>query len=236
MRAGAQKTGRFGLAVVVSLGGALLGGLIWAGAAAATDYEVGIMAWAVGVLAGLGVVVTTSDRSQRLGLAAAGMAVLGLLVGKLLIVPWVLAPAIEKELLAVQDIPAEILSEMTGDPDALRGIALDTLHREERMDPRVYEWLTDGDEDSEPPGDLAGKIDEAEAQAEAMIAKWSPREKDAAARRFLRSSAAELAEAITTEASLTERIGLTLSFHDIIWFFLAVGTAYKIGVGGTSED
>lgn len=80
-----RKTSRVGLALLASAGGAIAGGAIWGLVAIVTDYELGIVAWAVGWLAGLGVTMFTERRGVVMGLAAAFLAVFGIFFGKFMI-------------------------------------------------------------------------------------------------------------------------------------------------------
>lgn len=77
-----RKAGKVGVALLASAGGALLGGGTWATIGIVTGYEVGYVAWLVGILAGLGVTLTTDRRGVGLGLAAASLALAGLFIGK----------------------------------------------------------------------------------------------------------------------------------------------------------
>ncbi len=79
-----QQTGaRFPLALAGGAAGALVGAVIWAVIVVATDYEIGYVAVLVGYLAGRGVKLGAGKgRGQTLQIAAAGMAVLGLVIAK----------------------------------------------------------------------------------------------------------------------------------------------------------
>jgi hypothetical protein len=62
---------------------ALLGGGVWAGIAIMTDYEIGIIAWAIGGACGFGVVALAGGRKGLpLQLVAVATSVFGILVGK----------------------------------------------------------------------------------------------------------------------------------------------------------
>ncbi|MFL5345927.1 MAG: hypothetical protein ACJ8AT_14145 [Hyalangium sp.] len=79
-----QQTGaRFPLALAGGAAGALVGAVIWAVIVVATDYEIGYVAVLVGYLAGRGVKLGAGKgRGQPLQIAAAGMAVFGLVIAK----------------------------------------------------------------------------------------------------------------------------------------------------------
>ncbi|UCD30335.1 MAG: hypothetical protein JSV03_07665, partial [Planctomycetota bacterium] len=65
--------------------GALLGGAAWFIIAILTEYELGIIAWAVGGLAGFGMHLGYGQPSGRAGIAAAGIAFLGIVAAKAMI-------------------------------------------------------------------------------------------------------------------------------------------------------
>ena len=68
------------------LGGLLaaaIGGAVWAGIAIATEYELGILAWGIGLMCGLGVVLFASGKKGfPLQLVAVVTSVLGIVMGK----------------------------------------------------------------------------------------------------------------------------------------------------------
>jgi len=81
----------FAPAILGGLAGAILGAVVWAGIAIATNLEVGYVAVLVGFLAGYGVKrASGGKRGQALQIAAAALSVAGLLVAKLFIVQWFL--------------------------------------------------------------------------------------------------------------------------------------------------
>lgn len=70
-------------AMVGGMIGAVIGGVIWGLIATASGYEIGWIAWGVGWLAGVGVVLFAGGRRGRpLQFVAVAAAVLGLLIGK----------------------------------------------------------------------------------------------------------------------------------------------------------
>jgi hypothetical protein len=79
-----QQTGaRFPLALAGGAAGALVGAIIWAVIVVVTNYEIGYVAVLVGYLAGQGVKLGAArGRGQALQIAAAGMAVFGLVIAK----------------------------------------------------------------------------------------------------------------------------------------------------------
>ncbi len=70
-------------AIIGGLIGAAIGAAVWAGIAHYANYEIGIVAWGIGVLAGVGVRLGAGDRlTGSTGALAVLIAVLGIGVGK----------------------------------------------------------------------------------------------------------------------------------------------------------
>ncbi len=84
-KATVKKAGKFGIGVVVALGSAVLGGLIWGGLGIKFDVELGWVAWLIGGITGGAVRFLIPDRSWRAGMLAALLALSGLVIGKSMI-------------------------------------------------------------------------------------------------------------------------------------------------------
>ena len=73
------------LAVAAALGAGIAGGILWGLVVKWSDYEVGILAWAIGFAVGSAVLVAASQRKgAELQAIAIGGALLGILLGKYL--------------------------------------------------------------------------------------------------------------------------------------------------------
>ena len=86
------------LALGVGLGIAILGGIVWALIVKATGYELGIVAWAIGVAIGVGIKLCTEKRTVGIGVLAAFLALFGILSGKYFIAKWYIMPMLQEEL------------------------------------------------------------------------------------------------------------------------------------------
>lgn len=86
----ARKTGRLMTGVMLSAAGALVGAAIWFGITIASDYELGLIAWLVGLLSGYGMLWGYGQTSSKGGVVAAINAVVGILFAKLAIVAYVI--------------------------------------------------------------------------------------------------------------------------------------------------
>jgi hypothetical protein len=74
----------FGLAVVAGLGAAIVGAVLWAVVVYVTNYEIGLIAVAVGAVVGLAVRQTGQGADQKFGILGAACAALGWGLGTVL--------------------------------------------------------------------------------------------------------------------------------------------------------
>lgn len=208
----AKKAGSLGLAVLAGGLAAVIAGAIWAGIAVVTEYEIGYVACGVGLLTGFAVCLTTRERSVRVGLMAAGLAVCGLLIGKLLIFQWA--------------VPGFMKKEFAKDEKEMNELVVAVLLSEAATDPAVRAWV-ESDTDAERPSDpeLAKKVDQIEKQVVKRFAAMTKEEK-----------LDKLCDAAMENISLAKRIELTCSAFDILWFLLAIGAAWKMGAGTTGRE
>ncbi|HEX6789480.1 MAG TPA: hypothetical protein VF091_09585 [Gaiellaceae bacterium] len=84
--AGDRPAGNRPLAFVAAAGAAAVGGLLWAGVVIETRYDIGILAWLVGIAAGRTLALVANGRVGTLDRVAAGLlAAGGIIVGKYVI-------------------------------------------------------------------------------------------------------------------------------------------------------
>ena len=206
----AKGLGKFGFAMIVGGVAALIGGLVWAGVAAGLNMEIGYVAWGIGGLTGLAVISCTEERSARVACAAAGFAVMGILIGKCLSIAWVM-PSAEK-----------IATEVAGNDILIAAVILDQMvaKGETDADVRAY-WQSD--DDDAPSAAVDKKVSKLLAEALERAAKMSPAEKEALGRWAAKKAIAE--------TSYLDNLETQLSPWDALWLFLAVGTAWKMGAG-----
>jgi hypothetical protein len=80
-----EPSGSLVPAIAAGLAAAILGGLVWGLIVKITDYEVGIVAWGIGFVAGTAVVFATrGGKGRNLQVIAVLSALLGVLLGKYL--------------------------------------------------------------------------------------------------------------------------------------------------------
>jgi hypothetical protein len=197
----ARDDGRGGLAMISGAGAALVGGLIWAGIVLLTDYEIGWVAWGIGALVGTVVARVTSRRAPSLGLTAAGMAAGGLLIGKFAI--------------SMGSVGA-VAEELYHDDDYLRGALAWQMYAEAGL-----------------PEELTGGVAATLAAGDTLSdALWSAMLEPAGARLTSMTDAERRDLASTAAAdivggmSISEAIRVQLGPADLLWFGLALATAY----------
>ena len=86
-----EPSGSLFLAVAAGLGAAIVGGVVWGLIVKISDYEVGIVAWGIGFVAGTAVVFATrGGKGRHLQVIAVVSALVGVLLGKYLSYAFVL--------------------------------------------------------------------------------------------------------------------------------------------------
>jgi hypothetical protein len=197
-------------ALIGGLVAALLGGVLWAGIVITTKYEVGFVAWAVGGLVGFVMSRVTPSRGQALGTLAALLAVVGLVVGKVLIV------TIGTQHQAVLEVEA--------DAELLAQAGLHDLRLTDAMPDPLQERLDAlGFNDTIPDALWSDMM----AAGTEHATRAGPDEQ--------RRVAAQYADALLENVGLLERLRSQLSPWDLLWFGLAVTTAWRFMRGGSAE-
>lgn len=130
--------------------GALLGAGIWFGIALLTGYEIGFVAWGVGVLAGLGMMIGYGGDNDLAGITAAFVACTGILAAKWMIYQFVL--------LVMFGNIVEGLEQLAAENSAPGGVAVpadgSTAH-----DVAVAESPDEGAEATEPVNPAGGVVE-----------------------------------------------------------------------------
>ena len=138
---------------------------------------------------------------------------------------------IENQVLNFVKGPAirSIMEGATNDPINDRfNLAVGELHDAGKISDPVALWLAMADESSTPPEKIAKEGQDARQQADALLASWTPQQRQAK----LEASMAEVFDEIPLSAMLVA----SFSLFDLLWIFLALGTAYKLGAGGMGDD
>ncbi|MEW6198435.1 MAG: hypothetical protein AB1601_07210 [Planctomycetota bacterium] len=107
---GAQRS-HFSVGLLGSLVGALIGAAVWAVVAIATNYQLGIIAWGLGALAGYGMARGHREGRAGAGITAALVAILGILAARVVMVSYLARDAFEpiRTRLVILSLPTEKL-------------------------------------------------------------------------------------------------------------------------------
>jgi hypothetical protein len=206
-----EDDGRRNLALAGGLGAAVAGGLAWAGLVLYANVELGIAAWGIGILVGATVGLITDERSRGLGMAAAGIAAVGLLLGKLLI---------------TVGSTGALAEELFEDGDYLEAVVAWQMYAEEELSPETHAGL----ETTIAEGDTISDAlwEDMTAQAGMRLAGMSEPER--------RAVAEAEARRIIGDLGVVDAIRVQMSAWDLIWFALALGTAFQMVAGATFRD
>ncbi len=205
------------LGTLGAAGAALIGMLVWYGIIVATNYEIGIIAWAVGGLTGFGCRVLGGGYSQKLGIIAGACAFVAIVGG---------------EFLATRSaFNGFVTKMMEGAYDEQLAYAVEASKLE--TDAQIKEFLAKhNSEEGETPlaADSVSDDEVKEFRQEEL-----PKMKDFAKGK---PSRAEFEREIRGNFNSAEMQGLILkesvSLWTILFLFLGVGSAYRLGVGETA--
>jgi hypothetical protein len=193
--------GRFALGCIFSAVGAGVGAAIWGAIAYKSQYEVGWVAWGLGGLAGLGMLIGFRTASLIGGVVAAGLSVLSIVAAKF-VVFGLLLDTLVGQMLAPAGTPREDLVNLMAFKAAREDPATESAHKEtaDEMYARELE------------------------KAEPIVAALSD---DEVARRITVLNAE--ARAFFRTGMNRQFFQIMFSWKDVIFIGLALATAFKIG-------
>jgi hypothetical protein len=190
-------------AVLVGLGAAALGGIVWVMVVALTGYEVGWIAWGIGALVGFGMSRATARRDTTVAGLAGALALGGLIIARVLIGEYVLPGATTDEVLADEELMIQAVlvdMEFQGDlPPELQ---------------EPYDALPAG---AEIPDEL---YDGMLGAAAARLGPMPEAERKRVADQF--------SALVFGEVDGWSRVTAQLTLFDLLWVFLAVSSAWKM--------
>lgn len=175
----AKSAGTFLLGCILSGVGALVGAAIWLGIGVATNYEIGWIAWAIGLLAGAGMALGYRQYNTRAGVVAAAISLGGILLGKAAFFIFVVYAVVTGD---------------TSDVTLQRGHLIHR-HTDEELDKRGV-W---------DPKEREKQWDAVQAEAEKRIESMSDAEVQALAQSYQDEEAAD-AESFTEVGRLRSRL------------------------------
>jgi hypothetical protein len=208
---GVQDDGRTGLALAAGMGAAVAGGLIWAAIVRFGNLEIGWAAWGVGFLVGGAMGAITSNRGSTLALAAAGIAVAGLLVGKLAIT---LGSA------------GAITEELLNDPASLEPTVAWEMFDAEELEPATQETVLATLESGDTLSDAVWEAMLQQAAARIAVMPEDDR----------RVTARAMAQGYISRLGFVGGVKAQLSPWDLLWFGLAIATAHRMMRGRAEES
>jgi hypothetical protein len=204
-----QPTGSFAAALVYGFAVAVLGGMLWAAIVVFGQVELGILAWAIGGAVGAVMIWAHKKGSSELALAAVFLSLLGLASGKILSYEFGTVPAVEEFFLQ--------------DPDAVGSLISIHLRNSGDYSAEVVEWLNTEDGEEDPPEKLADEVQKFWEEVEAL--------KEGSDRSFIKDEVTIASRAALADVSVLDRY--EVGAFDLLWIFLAVGTAWRLGKGGS---
>jgi ribosomal protein L40E len=206
-----KGAGRLGLGIIVSSAVAALGGVVWAMIAIHGEVELGFLAWGIGFVTGGAMLACVREPSFDTGMIAAGIAVCGILLAKLIMFSGV-----------VPDVSGEFLR----DPDALAVVQRLRMAENDDFEADVCQAIMaefDSDGIMEHPAEVQTKLDAAMVTAAEKVNVMTQAQKKDLAQWGV--------DRVLGEIGLGERIKMFLSPIDGLWFILAMFSAWKLGSG-----
>jgi hypothetical protein len=200
------------------LGAGALGGVIWVLIAYATHRELGIIAWGIGALTGFAVAMAAGDRAGT----GSGILAAGLAFGVILASKFVLALLFVNQMHAQFDNPTQ--REAEGEIVVMEARAL--VEEQEKKGAKL-KW---------PPGQSLETAEELSDFPEG-IAKQAQKNVDAQTPRIKehKKTLQQLTNIGNNPVGRGFIVGLFFLFSfglfDILWFFLATGSAFRLGRG-----
>lgn len=202
--------------------GGLAGAAIWAGISYATNYEIGWIAWGIGALVGFCVRLAAGENEDGFapGLTAAVLSIGAVLLGKFA---------------AAHFLAASMASALSIPPVSPEQMIVNLA------DEIVKDRYSKGQAVAFPPGMT---VETAEKQADypadiwqAATQQWNEiapaeQQKRIAARNEENKQLSQMLGGSIRQSAFLSSFGL----FDILWFFLAAGTAYRLGAGTASDD
>ena len=187
------------------------GGIIWAVIVAASNYEIGWIAWGIGAAIGWAMGRVTQQRSIELAGVAAALALMSLLLGKVLIQQFVTGPEIESNLMDPEDrnmrASAWRLDETKGWPASIQS-RLDAMGESDTLSDALWdEMRAAADSHSKGLSEDSRNALVSEYRA-AMLASFGP----------------------------WQQLRASFSLWDILWFGLAISTAWKMMKSGGVQE
>jgi hypothetical protein len=239
----------------------ILGGMAWGLVAKYAHMELGILAWLIGVLAGLGVYWFTTSRGILLGIAVALIALFGILCGKYFIAKWYFMPQFREAMKKQKasdfidpkkfELSNEQIRKIMAEPGQIFGLVAMQLADDGEITKEDAEYFIMRkfkeafkpmeqdtiDQTEQQKKELRQK--EVEAMVYKCLAEWSEEKKE----EVIKVQYPEMMKKFTdvfAKSKVMDVIGFAVAYiaafslFDLIWFPCAMVTAYKFGTGENS--
>jgi hypothetical protein len=189
----------------------LAGGIIWAVIVAVSNFEIGWIAWGIGWAVAWAMGRVTERRSTELAALAAGLALMSLLLGKVLIQQFVTGPDVERTLLDPENSETEAsawrLDETKGWPASIQA-RLDAMAESDTLSDALWEEMQAVADSHSATLSEDGRTRLVSEYRAAMLANFGP----------------------------WEQLRAGFSLWDILWFGLAISTAWKMMKGSEARE
>jgi len=207
--------------------GGLVGALIWAGVSYFAGYEIGWIAWGVGGLVGLGCVWAGKGSGNLLGTAAVVIAVLSIIAGKYVTVEF----SIRNEIGSEQGVLQSALANIQDDEVTISYLADEVIQEREAQGGNI-QWPSGVN-----PDEATRQSDYPPAIWSGALSRWqvmSPGERE----EYRDQLAQQIRVGVQAYFSDVSSVGFMNSFGamDLLFFGLAVATAFKIASRGSAHD
>lgn len=214
-------TGFFKWLLAGSIGG-LVGAAIWAGISYATNYEIGWIAWGIGAMVGycVGYVAQDSEDGLAPGLTAGVLAIGAVLLGKFAAAHF-LAASFAGGLNIPPVVPDDMIAHLADD------MAKDRMAKGQSVNFPPGQSIETASKQADYPPDVW----QAAAQQWSALTPAEQQKQMAARNEEMKQMTQALGGAMRQSAFLA-----SFGIFDALWFFLAAGTAYKLGSGTAGDD
>jgi len=209
------------LSIVGAIVAGIIGALIWGAISFFTGYEIGYVAWGIGFLVGMGVVVTGGG-SPMAGIMSAVVALVAILGGKALAVKF----EIDK---SINEVATQSFSEYEQSAAKYAALEEGASYAQFLVD---EEW-TDAKKAEDVP---AGEVEDfelvwvpfLEAITDGSVTSENWLQKSEPGKGFK----AATSELVSIPGAVKEGLGL----FDLLFGFLGIATAYRVGCGGSKDE
>ncbi|NLH15280.1 MAG: hypothetical protein GX455_01745 [Phycisphaerae bacterium] len=242
MMALAKGAGKIPLALICSAVCALIAAGIWAGVSAASGYNFFLLQTGIGWAAGFGIGLLLTDRNMMMGIAAAGIALGGMMVGKVFVANWLLLPEMNKLANDQQAFAREMQKNMDREglkkllddtPELIAMVGLLELAKTGKVAPQTYDFLV-RDFFNPTEEESAVDTDTIASQIAEMIDSWDRETVLAKAQEHLPELARMMFLKSKPSIELADAMQMTFNYWDVILVPIGLVWAFRMGHGGES--